>query len=240
MSNRAFYSGTQAQLADGATQLVTVVTPSPSSFGVPAAQLASFTTLKNSFVSLLNQSSQPTSNTRAVNTAKNTARRALRQAAVLIAKVITGTPSVTDEQLVSLNLLPRTRGPAVPMTRVAPIVNLLSCAGRIAKILVKDPSEQSRRGKTRGAVGINIFTYVGPQMPDNVEDYFFQGMTTRTTSEVQFSNSVPSGSLVWISVCWVGRRGELSAASTPISFTVQGGGVAAREVQQPNSARLAA
>jgi hypothetical protein len=32
---------------------------------------------------------------------------------------------------------------------------------------------------------------------------------------------------VWLSACWVSQRGQIGNASTPISFTLQGGAISA-------------
>ena len=74
-----------------------------------------------------------------------------------------------------------------------------------------------------GAKGVNLYSYVGATPPDDSRDYRFEGMSTRTITQVLFPDSVASGALVWLSARWVSGRGQLGPASTPVSFTLQGG-----------------
>jgi hypothetical protein len=96
-----------------------------------------------------------------------------------------------------------------------------SCDGRTANIRVFDP-ETIRRGKAKGAMSANIFTYVGTTQPSDPTQYFFQGATTRAKTQINFAPSIPNGSTIWIMCNWVTARGEISPASLPVSFILQG------------------
>ena len=83
------------------------------------------------------------------------------------------------------------------------------------------------RGKPFGAVGANVFSFVGETAPTDPRQYHFEGMATRTITQVLFPNSVASGAMVWLSACWVSARGQTGMACAPVSFTLQGGAVLA-------------
>ncbi len=73
----------------------------------------------------------------------------------------------------------------------------------------------------------NIFSYVGPTAPTDPREYHFEGGTTKAKAQIIFPNAVPSGSTVWLSASWVSARGQISAGSVPVSFTLQGGAIPA-------------
>jgi heterodisulfide reductase subunit A-like polyferredoxin len=104
-----------------------------------------------------------------------------------------------------------------------PVVELISMAGRVGKFRVHSGTSPTKRGKPRGCVGANICTYVGQVAPTDADQYQFQGLATRSIVQVQFPLSVPNGSTVRLSACWVTARGVKSFYSSPIVFTIQGG-----------------
>ena len=94
-------------------------------------------------------------------------------------------------------------------------------------IVLHGAAPDSTRGKPFGAIGANVFSFVGPEAPTDPKAYHFEGLTTRPKVQLLFPDSVASGATVWISACWVSARGQIGTGSVPISFTIQGGAVAA-------------
>ena len=108
----------------------------------------------------------------------------------------------------------------------APVVQVISVVGRVVTLRVKDPTSEMR-GLPFGAIGANLYSFVGPDSPSDSRGYHFEGVTTRAKTRIVFPNSVASGATVWLSACWVSKRGETSIASVPMSFTLQGGAIGA-------------
>jgi hypothetical protein len=222
---KAFYRGSEADLASGALELVAIVTPVPATYGLTAAQVTAYNTQATSFNTLLTTASSPSTRTPLVVDQKNTAKAILRKASADIASIITAIPTVTNSMLLALKLNQRVIPTPRPVPAEAPIVTVPSVNGRIANVRLKGAAPDSTRGKPFGAFSANIFTFVGDVAPTDPSAYTFQGSTTRTITQVQFPNTVPSGATVWICACWVSARGELGTGSVPISFTLQGGTV---------------
>ncbi|HLL91145.1 MAG TPA: hypothetical protein VK324_17735 [Tepidisphaeraceae bacterium] len=224
---KAFYNGTQAELADGAQNLVEIVTTAPATYGLTAGQVTSYTALVTNFVNLLALATEPATRTTVAVANKNAAMKLLQAATVDVARIIAATPTVTNGQLLALRLNPRLLPQPAPVPLGPPAVDVMTVTGRVAKFRIHDNESESKRAKAAGAIGANVYTYVGPAAPTDPTEYFFQGMTTRTITQVQFPNSVPSGATVWVTCNWVGSRGQIGNGSTPISFTLQGGAVGA-------------
>lgn len=224
---KPFYQGTQAELASGAQNLVEIVTPAPATYGLTVGHVTSYTALTTSYVELLNLATEPATNSKVAVANKNAAKKALRAASLDVARIITATPTVTNAQLLALRLNERIVPQPQPVPMTPPFVDIISVVGRHAKIRAHDAVNELNRGKAPGAVGVNVFTFVGPEAPTDPSQYQFQGMSTRCLVEIAFPNSVPSGSTVWVSCCWVGTRGNVGNGSVPISFTLQGGALPA-------------
>ena len=108
----------------------------------------------------------------------------------------------------------------------APVVEVISCNGRLANIRVHDATSESR-GLPFGATSASIYSYVGPTPPADPREYHYEGALTRAKGQIIFPDTVPSGSTIWLSAQWVSARGQRSPGSVPISFTLQGGALPA-------------
>jgi len=219
---KPFYNSTEAELASGAANVVAIVTPVPGDYGVDATIMTNYGTLTDSFTDLLTQSENPGTRTPVVIGQKNIAKKLLRSASIDLARIFISTPAVTNPQLVELRMNERVTPQDRPVPPDAPKVDIDSVSGRIANIRVHDVTPDSR-GLAFGARGAFLYTFVGNSAPASPSLYTFQGLTTRAKAQIAFPDSVSSGAVIWISACWVGRGGETSVASEPISFTLQGG-----------------
>ena len=97
--------------------------------------------------------------------------------------------------LMSLGLLPRATYAPIPVPGTPPQVEVLSVAGRTAKIRVHD-LESERRGLPFGAKSANIYTFVGETAPPDARAYHFEGPTTRATAMIVFPDTVPNGATI--------------------------------------------
>ena len=91
-----FYTGTEAELASGSTNMVAVVSPSPESFGLSSSQIDSYSSLAASFKAALTLSVTPSTRTPVAIANKRVLKRQLKTASVLLAKIISATQTVTN------------------------------------------------------------------------------------------------------------------------------------------------
>jgi hypothetical protein len=221
-----FYTGTEAELASGSSNLVAIVTPEVATYGVPASVLTSYTTLTTNFNELYEQAIAPATRTPVVVESKNAAKQLLKTASAQIAAMITAMPTVTNAQLLALRLNERIIPQPRPVPAIPPILEVISVSGRLVHVRVHDTETESR-GLPFGAIGANIYSFVGPEAPADPRIYHFEGMTTRSKTEILFPDTVATGATIWLSACWVSARGQTSIGSVPISFTLQGGAIRA-------------
>jgi hypothetical protein len=219
-----FYFGKQADIAAGSANFAGLIETGFASYGLTTAQQSAFGTLNSALQSAYTAGTDPGTRTKVTIGAKNEAIKAMRRDAILLSKIIYATSTVTDSMLAGLGLLPRGSHTPIPAPTTSPIVEVGIVTGRLVNIKIHS-SDSDRRGIEAGAKGANVYSFVGPTPPTDPRDYHFEGMTTRAITKIQFPDSVATGALVWLSAQWVSNRGQTGPASTPISFTLQGGAV---------------
>ena len=219
---RNFYYGKTADVVAGSDNFASLIATGFAGYGLTSAQATAFGTLNAALQTAWSESFEPTTRTRVAIATRNQAVKNMRASAILLAKIIYATPTVSDAQLVGLGLLPRATRTPIPAPTTAPVVEVGVVSGRVVNLRLH-PADAERRGIEAGARGANVYSYVGPTPPTDPRDYHFEGMATRAITQVLFPNDVPSGATVWLSACWVSGRGQTGPASAPVSFTLQGG-----------------
>lgn len=101
---RSFFTGNDAQLYTGSEAFSSQISATPQAFGLVAAQASSYAALSADFSEKWLAANSEETRTKAAIVAKNDAARVLRVAAADLAKIIDGTPTVTDAQKTSLGL----------------------------------------------------------------------------------------------------------------------------------------
>jgi hypothetical protein len=221
---RNFYNGKAADVVAGAANFAALIATDFASYGLTTGQATAFGALNTSLQGAYSAAVDPSTRTPVTVAAKNQSLKNMRANAILLSKIIYATPTVSDAQLVGLGLLPRSTRTPIPAPTTAPVVEVGVVAGRLVNVRLH-PSDSERRGMEIGAKGANVYSFVGPTPPADPRDYHFEGMTTRTITQVLFPNTVASGATVWLSACWVSARGQTGPASAPVAFTLQGGPV---------------
>ena len=220
-----FYRGSDATVVTGSANFASVIATDFASLGLTTAQATAFGTLNTALQAAYSAAIDPTTRTRVTIADKTLALKNMRSSAILLAKIIYATPTVTDAQLIGLGLLPRSTRTPIPAPSTAPVVEVGVVSGRLVNLRLRSADFPDRRGMEPGARGANLYSYVGATPPDDSRDYHFEGMTTRTIAQILFPDSVAAGALIWLSARWVSARGQLGPASTPVSFNLQGGAV---------------
>jgi hypothetical protein len=223
---KPFYRKTEPELAAGALNLVTIVTPTPTDWGLTAGEVTSYSTKATAFDDALTIARTPATRTAPAIEAKNIVKKILMDATIDVARTITAVPTVSNAQLLELGLNERPNPQPRPVPSEPPVIEVMSVSGRIVKVRIHDGATESRK-KPHGAVGANVYSFVGPEAPTDPRAYHYDGLATRATFEIEFDTSVASGATIWLSAQWVSARGQMSPGSTPIPFTLQGGAIPA-------------
>lgn len=222
--NRNFFDGTDAELYVGAKNCSTKVSQTPTAYGLTQLQADMFDAAVVEWSTKYETSQDPATRTKSAVAAKNAARAMIRAKASDLAKIIDGTPTVTDAQKIDLGLcVPKVPAP-IPAPVEAPAVDLVSAIGRAVVIRVHAAPAITGRGKPPGAAAAWIYTFVGESFPAELSSWLYQGAATRGKFEITFPDSLPAGQQVWIKACWVNPRQQMGPMSDPITTNLQGGG----------------
>ena len=220
---RNFYLGKHADIVAGSANFSTLITASPTSYGLTAGQATSFGTLNTALQSAFSAAVNPPTRTPVTVEALTLAIKNMRASAVLLAKIVYATPTVNDSQLVGLGLLPRPSRAPVPPPANAPAIDVRSVSGNTVKLRLHAAGDSTRRGKPAGVAGASIFSFVGTNPPTEETDWKFEGNASRTNIEVVFPSGTPSGSRVWFTAFWFNQRKQRGPAADPVGTNIPGG-----------------
>src|SRR4051794_5098476 len=93
--------------------IVNLITPTPATYGLVAADVTTYTALHTAYSTAL-AACDPAQRNKPAVVAKNAARTALKNGASLLANKIYASPTVTDAQKVELGMPPRQSPSPIP------------------------------------------------------------------------------------------------------------------------------
>lgn len=222
----AFLPRTDAALLAWSLNFKTMITATPTDYGLTAALATAYGALHDAYAAALQTATDPSTRTKGSVEAKNASRTALKANARLLANLVNGTASVTDAQKLDLGLTVRDLNPTpIPPPSAAPELDVVNVSGRTVKIRLRDAAVPSRRGRPVGVIGASVFSYVGETPPEDISGWKFEGSTGLTSVSVTFPVTVPPGAQVWLTAFWFNPRKQSGPACTPVSTHVQFGGM---------------
>jgi hypothetical protein len=198
------------------------INASPGEYGVPVEMAESYAVLHQAFAAAM-RGVDPGVRNKAGVTSKNTARSALKSAARLIVMQVRATATVTEAQQIDLGLTIRGRPTPIARPTDPPAMDIVSVSGHTVRIRLHD-SANIRRRKPAGVQGAAIFSFVGPETPNERAALRFEGITTRTKGEVTFPMTVAPGENVWLTAAWFNPRTQSGPMSAPVRAIIQFGG----------------
>jgi hypothetical protein len=222
---KSFLPSREADLVNWSFNFKELIVANPTLYGLTVPLATAYAALHDDFAEAYTAAIDPGTRTPAAIILKNTAMDALKANARQLAKLVQGTPTVTDEQRGLLGLtVPAERTPINPPTET-PVLEVIGRLGTIVSIKLHDGSG-SRRGKPAGVAGATVFSYVGATPPVDVGAWTFQGNTTRNTVDVEFPVGTAAGTTVWLCAFWYNPRGQSGPGCAPVSAIIAGGAMA--------------
>jgi hypothetical protein len=224
-ASTSFLPNTDSGLLAWSANFNTLITATPTAYGLTAALATAYGTLHTAYSTAL-AAADPAIRTKASIATKNAARNALKADARLLADLVQGTASVTNAQKLALGLTVRSAPSPIPPPADAPGLTVLSTNAWTVKIRLSDTSSTAKRGKPPGVSGSAIFTFVGATPPADIGSWQFEGNTGRTNKiDVVFPNTLAAGSKVWLTAFWFNGRKQSGPACTPVGANLPGGSV---------------
>jgi hypothetical protein len=201
------------------------ISAAAASFGVPTATATSLATVTSAYASAYGEATNESTRTRGKVAAMHTAARNLRAVISDVSKLVYGTSTVTDEQLLDLGLTVRSAPSPIPPVALSPKATVNSVTNNVVRYTVLDRANEATRRKPANARGLLALTYCGDVPPTSTESgWNLQGVTGRNGNvAIAFPTDTPPGTKCWATFMWIGTRGEFSPACDPIFAYLQVG-----------------
>lgn len=198
----------------------TLITATPTAFGLTAPQAVAYAALYSAFNLALTAATDPATRTSVTVAAKDTARVSLEISSRDLAGIVQSFPTITSGQLTSLGLTVRsTVRPPVPPPATMPILAIVANSPLAAILRFSDELTPDSRKKPFGATSMEVFVKYGATPPASVADATFLGDATRNPHPLAF-NPAQAGETAWLVARWKNRKGETGPTSGAISTTV--------------------
>lgn len=198
----------------------TLITATPTAFGLTAGQATSYAALYATYNMALLAATDPSTRTRVTVAAKDSARADLEAYSRQLASVAQAFPAITPEQLAALGLTVRsTVRPPIGTPTTAPIVAIVANGVLNSIIRFSDETTPDRRAKPFGAVALQLWVKYGDVPPVSIADMQLLGVLTRNPSMVEFP-AAHAGDQAWLVGRWITRRGLVGPQSVTVNTTV--------------------
>lgn len=220
---RDFIPTREAELVTFSTNFKNLITASPTTYGLTAAQATAYGTKHTAWTSAYQTATDPSTRSPSAIIAKDVAKKNVIGEIRMLARIVQATPAVTAQQKSDLGITVRDTDPTpIPPPASAPGISIISAVVRTVRIRLEEAGS-TRRGKPDGVAGAAIFSYVGENAPALLADWKFEGNTTRTSFDVLFEPTVAAGAKVWVTACWFNPRTQNGPSCPPISTNIPGG-----------------
>lgn len=201
------------------------ISANPTSFGLTAGTASSLASLTTTYKDAVLAARDPLTRGSSSVFAKRQAKQALIDFIRPMVLTVQGTATVTPQMKHDLGITVRGENLPTPINapQDAPAAEVAEMNGWMVKIKVRPAGSEGRSSRAPGAAMIHIYTYVGATPPGNVNDYKFEGASSRSVFEVLFDDDLAIGTRVWVCCQWVTARGLTSPACAPIGLLIGGG-----------------
>lgn len=198
----------------------TLITATPTAFGLVAGQAVAYAALVASFSAALSAATNPTTRTKPSVASKNVARATLEASSRNLAAVVQGYPSITDTQLAALGLTIRSNSRTpVPSPTTYPILAVVGAGPLQCTVRISDQLTPDLRAMPFGVIAAQIFVKYGTIAPVSIADATFLKVASRQPVRIDFDPSKANQPVSIVAV-WQTRRGLIGPMSAVTSTTV--------------------
>lgn len=220
--SKGYLPSRESLLRDWAQNFSTLVSATPTAFGLVALDATQLASLLTSFLNCYDAAVEPTTRTRVTIGAKNVAKAALLADVRMLVRKIQSTPTVTVNQKLALGITVPDRAPTpVPPPATKPIMQLVANSGRAIVARVADSATPTSRARPFATFGAEVFSYVvqnGEAAPADLEQWRYEGLARKATVAIRFG-AADVGKTAVIKMRWCGSRGS-GPVSEPATATI--------------------
>lgn len=214
-----FLPARDADLALWTANFNTLITATPTAFGLTSGQATTYATANTAWQTALATATNPPTRTKPTVATKNTAKANVVVLSRQYAALVQAYPAITDSQLETLGLTVRSTGRTpVPPPTTFPLVSVLSTMGQSLTLAVADEMTPNARKRPFGTIGCEVWIKIGATPPTALTDCTFFGLATRYPARFSVdAGAVGQKAYIWGR--WVNRKSEpgpLSALATAV------------------------
>jgi len=199
---------------------VAKLTASGSVYMVQPADVTAISAAVSSFVSALTVVQQPDGKTPGNTASKNNARAAAVAICRQYARLIKWNAGIDDQSKIDAGIKPPHFAPEPrPCPLSAPVLSIVAATNGAQTLTYSDSLDPNARRKPEGAEGIVLFRAIAPEAVSDIEEAKFYRMYTTTPMPVFFESS-DRAKIATYFARWVGRRGDMSTPSAPVSMAI--------------------
>jgi hypothetical protein len=200
-----------------------LISASPGTYGLMAADASAIATQVNLFSAALTLAKNPATKTKSTVADKNGKRAAMKQVIRQYAAMIKQNQGISDAAKTDLGLIVSAAIHTVtPPPSMAPVLALSSDGAMHQKVAISDSTDPKRKAKPAGVQGVVLLAYVGagtaPATPDQAN---FKRLATRRTAPLVYG-SADVGKLATVWGAYYNPAGELGPMSSPVSLLITG------------------
>jgi hypothetical protein len=223
MSDHDWLNTNDAILGETAQAMSAKFTATPLLWGILASDAALFATLVSAYLSALSVSLDPQTRTKGTVAAKQSAKISMVSFLRALVRRVQANTALTPQQRADLGIPQHSdsRKPTgAPVTRV--VASILGIAPGQVTIDIADELTPAKRKRPAGTIGAAVYSFVaaaGEAVPEDLEQFRFEGLATRSRFTIGF-NPADAGKTATIVLVWMSPRGESGPRSMPITVTV--------------------
>lgn len=225
-----FYNGTDAQMYTGATAFGAKIALAPAVYNLTEADATNYVAKAAAYAASYLAAINPETRTTPKVEQKNVSKKELRTLTARLAKIIYGSATLTNEQILDLGLTIRRQPVPEPVPPMQPEIDIVEVWGRRVTLRVHG-DEVLKRAKPPGVKGIAVWTAVAPTAPTEPADWSFNGTSSKLKVEIAFPDSVPAGSQVWFTAAFLNDKLEAGNGCPAVGTVLAGGSAAAASVR---------
>jgi hypothetical protein len=230
MANSSYLPSREEALLAWAQNASTLITATPTAFGLTAADATALASLVSAYAVALAAATNPSTSTPATVATKNTARITMVSAIRSMVKRVQATATVTPTQKISLGINVKDVHPTpIPAPSTRPVMSVVSVVGRTVSVRVTDETTPTKRAKPEGTAGLQVFSCIttgDAPAPDDLDQWTFEGLSGKSSFDIVYPMSAAPGTKVWACCRWYSPRREVGPVSDVVGTNL-GGGVSA-------------
>ena len=222
-----YISSKDADLLAWSANFNTLVTATPTAYGLTAPQATAYDALHDLYAAAYSTAVNPSTRTKPAVAAKDTAKFNLIANARLLAMIVQSFPTITPEQLADLGLTVRDTTPTpIPTPTTTPLLSVVAATNLSHVVRYADELTPASRKKPFGAIALQLWSFVGETPPVGPDACSFVANHKKNPVYVEYGEA-ESGLLATYYARWVTRTGLAGPWSLAMSMTVAAGGVPA-------------